>query len=223
VTPVVQARLEPTDRYTLLFLELVGVLLVAPFLGEGPAVRALLVVVVALVVFTSFRATGLQFPRIVLVLIAIATIALIPTALAPGRGIEAVVSAALATGMALGPPNIVRRIFEHRRVTVQLVVAGLCAYLQLGYAFAFGFTTVDAVSTSPLFAQGEVASLFDYVYFSFVTLTTVGYGDLTIVTGVGRALAIVETLLGQIFLVVLVAYLVGTLAGNRRQPNDPGG
>lgn len=215
--------MKPTDRYTLLFLELVGLLMLAPFLGRQPPVRAGLVVVVFLVVLTSFRATGLRFPRIVLAGVAIVAVALVPTALAPGRGIEALVTAALAIGMGLGPPNIVRRIFEHRRVTVQLVVAALCAYLQLGYAFAFGFTTIDAVTTSPLFAQGEIEAFFEYFYFSFVTLTTVGYGDLTVGTNVGRALAVVETLLGQIFLVVLVAYLVGTLAGTRHQRNGSAG
>ena len=87
---------------------------------------------------------------------------------------------------------------------------------QIGFAFAFTYGAIVGVAAADVLANATGDSFFDYVYFSFVTITTVGYGDITALTDVGRALAIVETLLGQIFLVVLIAYLVGKLSGGRR-------
>lgn len=211
-----RTRREPSDRYGQLLTALVAVLLLSPFVGGNGLGRVLMVVAVAAAVAASFRATGVGRLRQVLVLTGLAALALAPAAFAAGTFVQVLVLVVLAVGMALGPPNLVRRIFEHDTVTLQLVVAGLCAYLQVGFAFAFVFGAIDLAQTQPFFAQGEVTGFFDYVYFSFITLTTVGYGDLSAVGDFGRALAILETLLGQLFLVVLVAYLVGRLSGGHR-------
>ncbi len=56
----------------------------------------------------------------------------------------------------------------------------------------------------------------DFVYYSFVTLTTVGYGDLTASTGIGRMLSVTEALVGQLYLVTVVAILVSNLGRNRK-------
>ena len=69
---------------------------------------------------------------------------------------------------------------------------------------------------SPRGGPGRVATTC-YVYFSFVTMATVGYGDLIAQGGVGRALAVTEGILGQVYLVTAVAALVGNL-GRRRAP-----
>jgi hypothetical protein len=108
---------------------------------------------------------------------------LAPAALASGTLVQVAVLVSMAVGMAVGPPSIVRRIFEHDRITAQLVLAGLCAYIQVGFAFAFVFGALDLALPGDFFAQGEIAGFFDYVYFSFVTLTTVGYGDLSAARG----------------------------------------
>jgi voltage-gated potassium channel Kch len=215
----------PTDRYGILFLELVAVLLLSPFIGiQGPG-RVVMVLAVGAVVISGLRATGAGQWKRLLVPISVVTVGLAPAALASGTFVQATVLASLAVGMAVGPPNIVRRIFEHDQITAQLVLAGLCAYIQVGFAFAFIFGALDVALPGDFFAQGEVGGFFDYVYFSFVTLTTVGYGDLSAASDHGRALAVLETLIGQIFLVVLVAYLVGTLAGARksRERTNPEG
>lgn len=175
-----------------------------------------MVVIVGLVVLSSFRSTGVRSWKILLIAVGIGVAAVGPAALAQGSVIQIVVLLALAVGMALGPPNIVRRIFEHERITVQLVIAALCAYIQVAFAFAFAYGAMDGVTEAGVLSGRGGDRFFDYVYFSFVTITTVGYGDITATGDLARALAIVETLLGQIFLVVLVAYLVGTLTSGHR-------
>jgi hypothetical protein len=87
----------------------------------------------------------------------------------------------------------------------------------LGLSFAFAFAAVGDLGSRPFFASHEAGTRSDYVYFSFVTLATVGYGDLTPQGGLGRALAVTEALLGQVYLITAVAALVGNL-GRTRSP-----
>ena len=64
------------------------------------------------------------------------------------------------------------------------------------------------------------ATVADYLYFSFVTQTTVGYGDLTAAGGFGRALAVLEALIGQLYLVTVIALLVSNLGSARRRARE---
>lgn len=120
----------------------------------------------------------------------------------------------------LAPPIIVRgllaRLRRDRVVTVQVVYGALCLYLLLGLAFSFTFGLVDDLGDKPFFAGATgAATPNDLLYFSLTTLTTTGYGDFTAGTEIGRAFAITEALLGQIYLVTVIALLVANL---RRSP-----
>jgi len=86
--------------------------------------------------------------------------------------------------------------------------------------FLFAYGVVAVLDSGPLFAQGTDGTLALRLYFSFVTLATVGYGDYTAGGTLGRSLAVFEVLLGQLFLVTAVALLVGTLVAGRREPPD---
>ncbi len=99
----------------------------------------------------------------------------------------------------------------------------LCIYLLIGSIFAFAFGVVDSLSSTPFFAQHAAASTHNLLYFSFATITTTGYGDLTAATDVGRSLAIAEALTGQIYLVTVVAAIVGGLARPDRLSRTAGG
>ncbi|OLE38556.1 MAG: hypothetical protein AUG48_01410 [Actinobacteria bacterium 13_1_20CM_3_68_9] len=88
----------------------------------------------------------------------------------------------------------------------------LCIYLLIGSLFAFVDGVVDSVGATAFFAQTAHATASDLLYFSFATVTTVGYGDLTAATDVARSLAIAEALIGQIYLVTVVAVIVGGLS-----------
>ena len=81
--------------------------------------------------------------------------------------------------------------------------------MAIGLVFANADYGVQLVSGNSFFAQSGHHGPADFAYFSYITMTTVGYGDLTPATGLPRTNAVFEALLGQIFLVVLVARLVG--------------
>lgn len=120
----------------------------------------------------------------------------------------------------LMPFAILAGISRKDRIDIETVSAALSAYLLLGFTFSFLFTLVDAVHP-PFFAQDVDASRSDFLYFSFVTLTTVGYGDLSAQSSVGRSMAVLEAVLGQLYLVSAVAIVVGNL-GARRQARRSG-
>ena len=90
----------------------------------------------------------------------------------------------------------------------------------IGLLFAFVFGAVDRLGGDPFFAEGTPATMARCLYFSFTTLTTVGYGDLTARSDLGHTLCVFEALTGQIYLVTVVSLIVGNL--RRRDPVRPG-
>ena len=105
-------------------------------------------------------------------------------------------------------PVTISRVVHHKRVTLETVLGALCAYVLVGLLFAFSFLAVEALRDAPFFAQPGPHGQSEFVYFSFVTLTTLGFGDLSPSVGLPQALTALEALFGSIFLVTLVARLV---------------
>lgn len=99
------------------------------------------------------------------------------------------------------------RVLSHREVSMSTVMGAFLAYTLVGSAAAYLFVAVDAFSGQPFFNQGPQPEGV-FIYFSFVTLTTVGFGDLSPATILGQRLVVIEALIGQVFLVVLVSRLV---------------
>lgn len=100
--------------------------------------------------------------------------------------------------------------------TTQAVAGGLAIYLVLGLAFASAIGFVAAVGPSHFFGQGTNGSPSADVYYSFTVLTTTGFGDLTAAHHVGRALAVIEMLVGQLYLVTVIGVLIGRRVGSPR-------
>jgi hypothetical protein len=103
---------------------------------------------------------------------------------------------------------IVRRVLARPTVTIQSIYGAVSAYLIIGLMFAAIYSTIAHLSGTPFFVNGETANTQTFQYFSFTTLTTLGYGDFTAAGSGGRAIAVLEALLGQVFLATLVARLV---------------
>jgi len=115
---------------------------------------------------------------------------------------------------------VIQALFQQRTITVDTICASLCAYLLLGLCWAFIYVCIEhqrpdsfSISEVHTVETGKVnvsgAHLGFAVYYSFVTLSTLGYGDVIPVTAMARVCAYSEAVLGQIYLAVLVARLVG--------------
>jgi voltage-gated potassium channel len=114
---------------------------------------------------------------------------------------------------------IIRRVRLHTEINMLTILAAVCIYVLLGMSFAFVFECIGEFGSRPFFTAHEAGTRSDYTYFSFVTMATVGYGDLTAQGGLGRAFAVTEGLLGQVYLVTTVAALVGNI-GYTRTPTE---
>ena len=118
------------------------------------------------------------------------------------------------------PVAIIHSLVRRRVIDIHTVLGALCVYVLLGMLWSFAYAAVGTIESEPFFAEQARATVADYLYFSFVTLTTVGYGDLTAANGLGRALAVLEALIGQLYLVTVIALLVSNLSARRRRARE---
>jgi len=158
-----------------------------------------------------------------LVVVAVFLASLLETVLGtPGGGATRLANALLVS---LAPPaiivGVVRSLRARQGVTLEAVFGVLCVYLLIGMLFAFLYGSIDRLGGSPFFAGGQPASVADCLYYSFTTLTTVGYGDLTAHSNLGHTLSVSEALVGQIYLVTIVSLIVANLG--RSRPASPQG
>jgi hypothetical protein len=116
---------------------------------------------------------------------------------------------------------------REREVSLDTISGGICVYLLLGVGWALGYAVVEVVAPGSFAMGGEAlpppsfalddggAWLWSFIYLSFVTLTTLGYGDLTPLTRVTQMLTSAEAIFGQLFIAVFIARLVGLYAARR--------
>jgi ion channel len=112
--------------------------------------------------------------------------------------------------------GVYRQFREVGTVTVQTMFGVLCLYLLLGLIFGAAYASVQDLSNTDFFTSHATAGRDDFLYFSYSTLTTVGYGDLVAAANFGRSLAISEALLGQVYLVTVVAVIVSRIERPQR-------
>ena len=106
------------------------------------------------------------------------------------------------------------RLARQRGVTIQVVAGALTMYLLVGLLFASVIAVASRVETGPYFKQGTENDAVD-LYYSFTVLTTTGFGDYTAAKSFGHALAVLEMLTGQLYLVTVIGVVVGNFAGRR--------
>ena len=210
------------DRFGLLLFLTVASVTVASLVnvevastGLGSFWRIMVSVIIGLTLIVSAGAAGVaRRPRMIINVVAIggAVLAILSVLGEQFLGSSTTGGYSVARGIvwflitAMTPIFVARRIAVHDRVTVQTLYGALAAFLLIAIAFNYGMLVVDNVGPDPYFGQSESSTSF--MYFSLVTITTLGYGDLAAKGDFGRYLATAEALIGQVFLVTFVARLV---------------
>lgn len=131
------------------------------------------------------------------------------------NGLRAAADLVLAAGAAALAVVITRTLLRERVVTISTVAGVLCLYLLIGVFFAQVYMGVADLSDDA-FSAAVPLGRFALLYFSFISLTTVGFGDITPAMDLTRALAATEAVLGQLFLVTVVARVVALMGQARR-------
>jgi hypothetical protein len=222
-------------RYGLLLLLLIGTFLLTGFSGAKLATEVQ-VFLFALVLLMALRTSLLSrpWPVVIAAFTVIGTIVTFWTSLSGTRTGTAAEDLWKALLLLMAVIMVVRRVLAKREVSIQSIYGALSAYLITGLMFASIFAAVDYLGSSDFFASNEPANSQTYQYFSFTTLTTLGYGDFTAAESGGRSIAVLEALTGQVFLATLVARLVSAYrtpdrpeppyrpepSGGRRLPED---
>lgn len=109
--------------------------------------------------------------------------------------------------------HLMRFILRAPRVNSEVLFAGIVTYLMLGLIWGFAYLLVQVLAPgsfayTPGGASGQALTGFNAFYFSFVTLSTVGYGDFVPVSPVARTLAMTEAMTGTLYLAILISRLV---------------
>ena len=111
--------------------------------------------------------------------------------------------------LAFATVTIVSHLFMQKRVTADLIRGAICGYFLIGLMWSFVYALLEAIRPGSFyFAHSGEFDLNEMIYFSFVTLCTTGYGDITPVTDQARSLSILEAVMGQMYLAVNIAALV---------------
>jgi hypothetical protein len=213
------AVIEEADErrgHALLLAVVVASMAVQGTVPPGSVQQIVVAVLVGASLVLAFRVARSSRPMMTLALALAATgvaAALARAFGAPvGDGEARVLNAVL---VALAPPaialGVIRNLRVHQQVRIEAVMGVLSLYMLIGMAFAFVFGAIDRLGGAPFFADGTDPSTATCIYYSFTTLATVGYGDLTARTDLGHTLSIFEALTGQIYLVTVVSLIVGNL------------
>ncbi len=210
-------------RLALVCVLLFAVIALMILLPRGPGASTILTIFIGgalLVAVTAARVSRRWVARISLL---VAVTAAGSIALTWGFGDTATTaSLGMTTLLVIAVPvAILSALRDARRVSIQAVFGAIAVYLVVGLAFALAMNIDARLSGDPYFAQVKTASISQYVYFSYVTLATLGYGDLTPARAVGRLLAVFETIAGSLYLVTAVSLVVSRIGVERRGRGRP--
>jgi hypothetical protein len=207
-------------RYGFLLLVTVGSLAVQGTVEPSALQRVVVTALAGASLLLAFRAARLS-PRLIAFAGGIAVAALAVSIVRAttggiGEGAALITNAAL---VALGPPAIAVGLVRDLRATgvvrIESLFGVLSLYVLIGMAFGFVYAAIDRLGGDPFFAGGT-ATVAHCIYFSFTTLATIGYGDFTAASNLGHTLSITEGLIGQVYLVTVVAVIVSNLRPARR-------
>jgi hypothetical protein len=206
------------DRFGLLLLILVASYLISAF-TTGVLVSIIQIVLFAGVATLALRGERLrrQTAQLAILVAVVGSAAAITLALT--HAADAVAGLAnLWTALILlfSVLLMVRRVLMQPEVTAQSIYGAISAYMIIGLMFAAVYGAMYRFGGNTFFAQGAVGNTKTFQYFSFTTLTTLGYGDFTAAASEGQAIAVIEAMVGQIFLATLVARLVAAFRGPER-------
>jgi voltage-gated potassium channel len=214
-------------RFVQLFAFIMVVMLLSPILNRTPLLMIILAAFFLNILIVTISSAGFS-PRRLWILLAVWLIGTLLDGSSLWLGTPSsvhILSAAsqLAKGLLLAicVVMILRYVLKSNVITVDTIFGALVAYLLIAFTFSSLYEAVAVIEPAsfnmPARAEsgGGLAPTFDLGYFSFVTIATLGYGDIVPSLPVTQMLAILEAVTGQFYMAVVVAWLVSALAGRR--------
>jgi voltage-gated potassium channel len=207
-------------RFIFLLVMLLSLLAVAPFLANFIHLRFLFNIFLSAVLVSAVYALSQKIWHL-----AIAAVLAIPMLVSIWFGYVAQSDTVFLIGRICGISfigftifHILSHIFKQQEVTKDTIAGATAVYLLLALMWAFVYAILDRLQPDS-FAISAAGAFFGgrdiFLYYSLVTITTLGYGDITPVSYLAGSMAVLEAVVGQLYLVVLVSWLVGMYVSKR--------
>jgi hypothetical protein len=192
-----------------------GAFVLSSLAGDAAWTAAVLLVLESATLAAAVWTSGLARAdsRMLIALLAAATVTGSAVAFTGGATLAAIAGLASGAMVVATITAIAVGVIDQDDVNAQSITGAICIYVLVGILFVFLYNAVALIGAGPFFAQGTDGTRSLRLYFSFVTLATLGYGDYTPAAELGRTLAVLEALLGQLYLVTVLALLVSRLRG----------
>ena len=199
-----------TDSYGLVLLLVVVTYVVSVSAAEARAASVVLVVQLGTVWLTLRTSRARPVVRRVAdIVLCLAGIVAIGSFFVHQRGTElGGIFAVCCLLYLIAPFSIVRHLMLRRAIDIESLLGAVAAYLLIGMFFAFAYQAAGELGGVPFFGSAGHGSLSEDLFFSFVTMTTVGYGNLVPAANPGQTMAVIEAVVGQLFLVVAVGKVI---------------
>jgi hypothetical protein len=212
------SRLRAAHSYGLVLGLIIAVFVFMSVAPNSPWADSTLVLLESLTLVTALWTSGLARAgsSISIGLVALAAVSAAALLVVGGSGFQAVVLVLAGLLTIATILTIALGIVDQGEANVKAVTGAVCVYILIGLLFVYLYGVIATVSSNDFFAQGTDGTRSLRLYFSFVTLATLGYGDYTPGHELGRTLAIAEALFGQLYLVTVIALLVSRIRG--REP-----
>jgi hypothetical protein len=208
-------------RYGVLLITAIASVAVQGIAPPGDLQQIVVAALAGASVLLAVRAARLGRRMLVLALVAGVAVLMVSVVRAAfGGGDDGAARLMNAVLVMFGPPavalGVVRDLRATGQVRVEAVMGVLSLYILIGMLFAWIYGAIELLGGDPFFASEVEATTSRCLYFSFTTLTTVGYGDLVARSDLGHTLSIFEALIGQIYLVTVVSLIVSNLGRSSR-------
>lgn len=214
------ARANPTDRFGRLLVIIIIAFIISGIQQEWATTVTTFVNLVLVVV--AFRTTGVRTTMpVASAIVVVATAAAILSTIADNGSSGAAISSFAQFALLIFlVAALLRAVLAHEVVTIQTIVGAVAAYALIGLAFSWLYLGMSSFDSDQFSFDASVPSAFPE--FSFVVLTTLGFGNQVPVEPFAARLTVIEAMIGQIFLATFVARLVSLYPRRMTAPPEPG-
>jgi hypothetical protein len=199
-------------RFLLLLVSLLAMMVLEPFLFDYTRIWFLVDIFFSIILFTSIYAVSdKKSTALIAILLAVPKLATLWIegfiSYTPVAFLDSIFGIAFIGYIII---LILRHIFKQKEVTLETIYGAIVVYILIGLLWVFFYKLTEILHPGSFSMAADIAaSKKTMYYFSFITLTTLGYGDITPVSDQAKSLAMLEAVVGQMFIAVLIARLVG--------------
>jgi hypothetical protein len=210
-------RIAAPDRYGVLLILTLSTVIASAALADSRWQRAVAIALIGVTLLYALRTSRAptSVVRAASLTVPVLVVGTFAVSFRDENAVRVVLSAVMTVLVFAVLVAVLRRLATHLVISWNTILGAVCVYLLLGMVFSAIFAFAGYLQDGALFVQQQGFNSPDTLYFSFITLTTVGYGDLTMRTEVTRMLAASEALLGQLYLITTVGLVVGNLGRQR--------